>query len=160
MTGQQNEIDLLADALANLPGRVHGIVSRQRAANADRYALCQEKRYWNYRELANLQDRIAIILAVHGVRPGDRVMIIGENSLALVALLFALSSIDAWAVMVNAPVLEFTEIVDAPFDRHFYGPYFFSSIANTARNVCASPPSGRPGLAFGVQANRSMCIHF
>ena len=99
---QVREIDALADALANLPGRVHGIVSRQRAANANRYALCQEKRCWNYRELANLQDRIATILAAHGVRPGDRVMIIGENSLALVALLFALSSIDAWAVMVNA----------------------------------------------------------
>ena len=37
-----------------------------------------------------------------GVRPGDRVMIVNENCLALAALLFAAADVDAWAVIVNA----------------------------------------------------------
>ena len=100
--GQMHESEMLADVLANLPTRVHGIISRQLASNAGGYALCRESRYWRYDELATTYERIAAVLTTRGVRPGDRVMIIGENSVALVALLFALSSIDTWAVMVNA----------------------------------------------------------
>ena len=103
--GQMREMaesEAIAEALASLPTRVHGIVSRQLAENAGGQAMFHEGRYWQYRELAKLQEEIAAILKAGGVRGGDRVMIIGENSPALVALLFALSSLDAWAVMVNA----------------------------------------------------------
>lgn len=41
-------------------------------------------------------------LRARGVRPGDRVLILAENSVALAALLFATSRLDAWAVLVNA----------------------------------------------------------
>ena len=100
--GQMRKSDMLADVLANLPTRVHGIISRQMLSNAGGYALCRGSRYWRYDELATSYERIAVVLSTQGVRPGDRVMIIGENSITLVALLFALSSIDTWAVMVNA----------------------------------------------------------
>jgi len=41
-------------------------------------------------------------LAAQGVGTGDRVMIIGENSLALITLVFALSELGAWPVVTNA----------------------------------------------------------
>ena len=37
-----------------------------------------------------------------GVRPGDRVLVVGENCAALVALLFGIARVDAWPVLVNA----------------------------------------------------------
>ncbi|HWH39213.1 MAG TPA: AMP-binding protein [Usitatibacter sp.] len=41
-------------------------------------------------------------LAALGVRPGDRVMVVGENSPELVVLLFAITGLRAWVVNVNA----------------------------------------------------------
>ena len=35
------------------------------------------------------------------VRPGDRVMVASENSVALGAILFAIGKLDAWAIVVN-----------------------------------------------------------
>ena len=60
--GQMRESDMLADVLANLPTRVHGIISRQRVSNAGGYALCQDNRYWRYDELATAYERIAAFL--------------------------------------------------------------------------------------------------
>jgi acyl-CoA synthetase (AMP-forming)/AMP-acid ligase II len=40
-------------------------------------------------------------LEFYDVSPGDRVIIVSENSLALVALILAASEIDAWSVVVN-----------------------------------------------------------
>jgi non-ribosomal peptide synthetase component E (peptide arylation enzyme) len=41
-------------------------------------------------------------LRIHGIRPGDRVVVINENSVSLAVLVFALSRIGAWPVLVNA----------------------------------------------------------
>ncbi len=46
-------------------------------------------------------DAVAAALAGAGARRGDRVMIVAENSIALVASLFATASLDACAVIVN-----------------------------------------------------------
>jgi long-chain acyl-CoA synthetase len=43
----------------------------------------------------------AVSATLYEIRPGDRVMIVSENSLALVALILAVSQIDAWLVVVN-----------------------------------------------------------
>jgi acyl-CoA synthetase (AMP-forming)/AMP-acid ligase II len=56
---------------------------------------------WTYAELPAVVADTAGILNFYDVRPGDRVMIVGENSLALVALILAASEIDAWSVVVN-----------------------------------------------------------
>ncbi|HYD71211.1 class I adenylate-forming enzyme family protein [Azospirillum sp.] len=47
-------------------------------------------------------ERAADVLREAGVRPGDRVMIVNENGIAGVVLLFAVSRLDAWASLVNA----------------------------------------------------------
>jgi acyl-CoA synthetase (AMP-forming)/AMP-acid ligase II len=45
---------------------------------------------------------MAAALADAGIRGGDRVLIVNENSAATAAALFAASQLNAWAVLVNA----------------------------------------------------------
>ncbi|MBI3715603.1 MAG: acyl--CoA ligase [Betaproteobacteria bacterium] len=91
-----------AERVAALPERLIGIIHERVAIEPDVPAVIEGSRQWTYRELAALVAHIAEILRSHGIRPGDRLLIIGENSAALVATLFALASIDATAVMLNA----------------------------------------------------------
>ena len=65
-------------------------------------ALRDGNRSWSYGALEQATAGVASELTAAGVRPGDRVMIVGENCAALVALLFGITRIDAWAVLVNA----------------------------------------------------------
>ena len=88
--------------LAALPARISAIV-RQRAALAPHSpALQQDGRSWSYVELATQVDAHALLLRQLGVRAGDRVMVVGENCVAQVALIFAAAELDAWIVNVNA----------------------------------------------------------
>ncbi len=56
----------------------------------------------SYGVLNATAERLAIALHAHGVRAGDRVVLLAENCAVFVAVLFALSRLDAWAVPVNA----------------------------------------------------------
>ena len=51
---------------------------------------------------ARAVDDAVDCLSDRGVRGGDRVLIVAENSLALLSFLFAASRLDAWAIPVNA----------------------------------------------------------
>jgi acyl-CoA synthetase (AMP-forming)/AMP-acid ligase II len=64
--------------------------------------LHEGERSWTWRELDEGRRALASRLREGGVRPGDRVMVVGENCAAMVALLFAIPSLDAWTVNVNA----------------------------------------------------------
>ena len=57
---------------------------------------------WTYAALRAEVARQAALLVAAGVRPGDRVMVVSENCAAQVALLFAIASVNAWIVNVNA----------------------------------------------------------
>jgi long-chain acyl-CoA synthetase len=57
---------------------------------------------WTYEELAEVISETQAWLRESGVRPGDRVMIVGENCRAFAGLLLAVGSLDAWPVPVNA----------------------------------------------------------
>jgi acyl-CoA synthetase (AMP-forming)/AMP-acid ligase II len=91
-----------APLLAALPARTSAIV-RQRAASAPNSpALHEDGRLWTYAQLAAEVDAHAELLRQLGVRAGDRVMVVGENCVAQVALIFAAAELDAWIVNVNA----------------------------------------------------------
>ena len=103
MFTQSNEHELadLPRVLAALPRRISDIPSLGHidpAAEAMRYGA----RRWTFAALAGAADAAAASLGAAGVRAGDRVLIVGENSPALLALLFGVSNLDAWAVVVNA----------------------------------------------------------
>ena len=59
-------------------------------------------RIWSYREFSqSCGFPQPSILRALGVRPGDRVMVASENSVALGAMLFAASKLDAWGIATN-----------------------------------------------------------
>ncbi|MDQ2778586.1 MAG: acyl--CoA ligase [Pseudomonadota bacterium] len=68
----------------------------------DAPALSEPGRNWSFAQLAGAVDEAASLLRERGVRRGDRVMVIGENSLALAAFIFAAGQLDTTAVLENA----------------------------------------------------------
>jgi long-chain acyl-CoA synthetase len=57
---------------------------------------------WNYLQLQSAVTRAEEFLKNAGIRPGDRVVLVCENSREFVVLFFALTGIQAWPVLVNA----------------------------------------------------------
>ncbi|MDR5768270.1 MULTISPECIES: class I adenylate-forming enzyme family protein [unclassified Caballeronia] len=88
--------------IASLPARIDAIISRGAKAHPDHIALHEDARALTYAQLDDAIDALAARLGAAGVRAGDRVMLIGENSVVLVASLFAVSRLDAWVLIVNA----------------------------------------------------------
>jgi long-chain acyl-CoA synthetase len=87
--------------LAELPDRVSDVIKPFARESPDQAALVQGNVTWSYAALADIVAEAALILKYYDIRPGDRVMIVSENSLALAALILATSEIDAWSVVVN-----------------------------------------------------------
>ncbi|KVL89369.1 class I adenylate-forming enzyme family protein [Burkholderia stagnalis] len=97
--GAPLDIDAL---LAALPGRIADVPAHWAARTPERAALIEDARRLSYRDLSAAVDAAAAQLAAYGVRGGDRVMIVAENCVAQVVLLFATARLDAWALMSNA----------------------------------------------------------
>ncbi len=81
--------------LARLPDRISDVIKPFARQSPEHPALVQGDVTWTYAELAAVVADAVIILKLYDIRPGDRVMIVSENSLALVALILAVSEIDA-----------------------------------------------------------------
>ena len=98
-----------AELLDGLPSRVHEVYAPFVRDIPDHPAFVEGGRSWSYRQFSEAVDAAAKDLADLGIRPGDRVMIASENSVALGAMLFAASKLDAWGIAVN-PRLSAREI--------------------------------------------------
>ncbi|MFO0994970.1 MAG: class I adenylate-forming enzyme family protein [Hyphomicrobiales bacterium] len=89
--------------LASLPRRIHDYIDRWADEAPDATAVAElDGRTLTYAQLREASRALAQALADYGVRGGDRVLIVNENSIAAVTALFAASRLDAWAVPVNA----------------------------------------------------------
>jgi acyl-CoA synthetase (AMP-forming)/AMP-acid ligase II len=95
-------VDDTERVIAGLPQRISHIIRPWAAQAPDRPALVEAGVALTYGQLAEIVAAARECLRGWGVRPGDRVMIVNENCLALAALLFAAADMDAWAVIVNA----------------------------------------------------------
>jgi len=84
------------------PYLVCDIVPFRAACSPDAIALVDGERAWTYGQLNGTVRRTAAWLADSGVRPGDRVMLVGENCCAAVAVFLAANLMGAWPVVVNA----------------------------------------------------------
>jgi acyl-CoA synthetase (AMP-forming)/AMP-acid ligase II len=82
--------------------RLENIPGRWAAIRPDAPALVDTLGSRTWAELEGAVATLSSRLKRHGVLAGDRVMIVGENSAVMVALLFAVSALDAWIVNVNA----------------------------------------------------------
>ena len=90
-----------AAILSALPNRIHQVMDPYVATTPDQTALIDEKATLTYRELDRAVDGTVGALRALGIRGGDRVMIVSENSIPLACLLLAASRLDAWAIVAN-----------------------------------------------------------
>ncbi|QEZ46228.1 class I adenylate-forming enzyme family protein [Cupriavidus oxalaticus] len=130
--------------------RLHDLIRRHLPRLAEHPALVEEGRTWTYAALCDASAALAAHFRSAGLRPGDRLMIVGENCVAQVAALMAASMLDAWSVIVNARLT--AAEVDA-IEAHC-GPrlvFCTSSVSGDARrHAQARGASGHTvaGLAF------------
>src|ERR1700722_12515843 len=94
--------DRAAELVATLPGRISEVIKPWAARSPEKLALVEASGSWSYHQLVSAVVDTRRWLLASGVRPGDRVMLVGENCRALVAILLALGEADAWPVLLNA----------------------------------------------------------
>jgi acyl-CoA synthetase (AMP-forming)/AMP-acid ligase II len=82
--------------------RISDVVSRSAELSPDQLALVDRQGDCTYGELVVRIAKTKKWLAELGIRPGDRVMLVGENGQAFVTILLSLAALDAWIVVVNA----------------------------------------------------------
>jgi acyl-CoA synthetase (AMP-forming)/AMP-acid ligase II len=87
--------------LDSLPARISDAPHRWAQRTPVAAALRDGGRDWTYAELDAAIAGAAALLRKLGLRPGDRLMVVGENCAAQVALTFAAAAIDAWIVHVS-----------------------------------------------------------
>src|SRR6185437_16651412 len=88
--------------LKSLPGRIGKVLDCWVQHSPGHVALRENDVCWSYGQIQAVVSETRAWLIEQGVRPGDRVMLVCENCLAFVALLLALTELDAWPVLVNA----------------------------------------------------------
>jgi long-chain acyl-CoA synthetase len=88
--------------LAALPRRIAEIPALTAARDPQHVALIEDARCLTNAQLLEAVEATAALLREWGVRGGDRVMIVAENSIVQIVLLFAIASLDAWALVSNA----------------------------------------------------------
>ena len=145
----------VADILQDLPGRLHQTMDRAVAATPDHPALIEDSITWSYRKLSESVQEVASALHDLGVRPGDRIMIVSENCIALAALLLAASSIDAWAIVANPRLSarELDQIRDHSGSRRmFFTAGVSAEAANHAQRVGATVSKIGPLDDIGIGA--------
>lgn len=87
----------------NQPDRIHHLLQRQAMENPDAVLLHQEGGGTvTYAGMWERVQRARDWLAAQGARPGDRVLVVGENCPQMVQALFACSLLGAWTVGLNA----------------------------------------------------------
>jgi long-chain acyl-CoA synthetase len=94
--------DDIAELLTSLPQHIGDVIKPWSKQFPERPALVEASGTWTYRQLASSASAAQRWLLDSGVRPGDRVMVVGENCRAFVAILLALAGLDAWPVLTNA----------------------------------------------------------
>jgi acyl-CoA synthetase (AMP-forming)/AMP-acid ligase II len=89
------------EVLDVLPNRIHEVMDPHVAASPERVALIDDNLTLTYRELDRAVRATTDALRALGIRAGDRMMIVSENSIPLACLLLAASRLDAWAIVAN-----------------------------------------------------------
>lgn len=84
------------------PRRIHDAFRPWAETHPHHIALIDESSTISYGELGGVVEAVAEKLREAGVRGGDRVLMVAENSVALAVCILAASRLDAWTATVNA----------------------------------------------------------
>jgi long-chain acyl-CoA synthetase len=144
-----------AEIVKVLPNRIHEVMDPYVAATPDRTALIDDKATLTYRELDRAVQGTADALRALGVRTGDRMMLVSENSIPLACLLLAASRLDAWAIVVNPRLSprEINQIRDhSGARRMFFTGVVSEEAAAHATRYGASARDVGPFAGIGVSA--------
>ena len=79
---------------------VHQLI--EAAPDAAPATMDGDGRRYSYGDLRRMTGKLAAALGAHGVRPGDRVMLVCENCTSYVVAVMAASRLAAWILPVNA----------------------------------------------------------
>lgn len=82
--------------------RIHHVIAPWVACQPGAPALQDRRGRLTYGELACAVEAAAQALRQLGVRPGDRILLVAENCVAVGVLVLAASALDAWIAVVNA----------------------------------------------------------
>jgi long-chain acyl-CoA synthetase len=82
-------------------GLLHDALVRRARDDADRVAIRAGDRAWTYAELDGLTDRLAGVLAGHGVGPGARAVLMSSNRVEFIATVLAVSKLGGATVLVS-----------------------------------------------------------
>jgi acyl-CoA synthetase (AMP-forming)/AMP-acid ligase II len=96
----------MADAPDRAPTRIHHLMDPWVAEQPDAPALRDVFVALSYRELRDASVAAARQLRALGLRAGDRLLVVGENCVALGLWVLAASRLDAWIVVTNARLSE------------------------------------------------------
>ena len=89
-------------AFESQPSQVGEVCKPWAQRSPGKAVLLDSNGSWNYLQLQSAVARAEEFLKNAGIRPGDRVALVCENSREFVVLFFALTGIQAWPVLVNA----------------------------------------------------------
>ena len=81
---------------------IGALLAQSAARFAMRPAIRDGDVVWTYGDLDQRAEDAKATLAALGVRSGDRVLVVGENCVECIALLFAISRLHAWPVIVSS----------------------------------------------------------
>jgi long-chain acyl-CoA synthetase len=99
VTNPAMEIDSI---LAAIPARFSHLARKWAEQTPGNLFIRQDGISFSYEAFWSAVTEAKSLLARHGVRGGDRVLLINENCIATVVMLHAISELDAWACIVNA----------------------------------------------------------
>ncbi len=131
-----------AEEFPSLPHRIHEAFLPWVQNSAMRVALTDATSSITYGELPGVVDAVAALLSAAGVRAGDRVLLVAENSVALALCILAVSRLDAWSATVNSR-LSTREIDNFQAHSGARVALYFNQV---------SVEAGAHGLAHGAQA--------
>jgi long-chain acyl-CoA synthetase len=134
--------------LAHAPRRIHEAFLPWTATHPHNTALIDGWNAITYGELGGIVEATAQKLREAGVRAGDRVLLVAENSVALAVCILAASRLDAWSATVNAR-LSTREIENFLSHSGARRAIYFSSVspqAKTHGQERGAQPAHWPGI--------------
>lgn len=95
-----------SEILSRLPQRLSHAILQWAESCPEATAIVGHQHSLTFHELRSAVSEAIEYLKNQGVRPGDRVMVVAENSIALMCLFLALSEMDAICAVINARLSE------------------------------------------------------
>jgi long-chain acyl-CoA synthetase len=137
---------------------VHGVFEARLALGPERVLIEEHHRQWRMSDLSAMADTLTAELASLGVGPGDRVLVVAENSPQHVGLIVACSRLGAWSCGVNARMSsgEVAAITARCDPRVVYYTTENSQAAQTHAQGAQAQPSAVAGLHHGVTQQHAL----